>query len=195
KPRPLGVNLAGYFNSEKGVAEAARSVLRSLDAAGIPYVLNNVCDSESANRDQSLTARFTCENPYCVNLVQMNADACGHFFPGRDWYLRGRCNIGYWNWELTSFPAEWHGSFRLFDGIWAPSSLPQAAIASASPVPVRLVPFSICVPPAPPLGMRRGYFGLPPEAFLFFFAFDCHSFLERKNPLAVLRAFREAFGS
>jgi glycosyltransferase involved in cell wall biosynthesis len=56
------------------------------------------------------------------------------------------------------------------------------------------VPFSISVPDRPPLGVRRGYFGLPADAFVFLFAFDCHSLLERKNPLAVVRAFREAFG-
>ena len=36
-------------------------------------------------------------------------------------------------------------------------------------------------------------FGLPPRSFLFFFAFDYLSFLERKNPMAVVNAFKRAF--
>ena len=36
----------------------------------------------------------------------------------------------------------------------------------------------------------RARFGLPEEAFLYYFAFDFLSFAERKNPLGALQAFR-----
>lgn len=54
--RPFGVNLAGYFGSEKGVGEAGRAAARALDASSIPYVLNNVTDSGSANIDSALSS-------------------------------------------------------------------------------------------------------------------------------------------
>ena len=50
----LGVNVAGYAQSEKGVGEAMRSQLRNLEAAGIPYVVNNFVDHFSDNRDTSV---------------------------------------------------------------------------------------------------------------------------------------------
>jgi glycosyltransferase involved in cell wall biosynthesis len=39
----------------------------------------------------------------------------------------------------------------------------------------------------------REFFGLPVGRFLFFFAFDFMSFVQRKNPRAAVRAFRMAF--
>jgi len=42
---------------------------------------------------------------------------------------------------------------------------------------------------------ERSQFDLPNRDFLFFFAFDYFSFLERKNPLAVADAFKRAFRS
>jgi glycosyltransferase involved in cell wall biosynthesis len=46
---------------------------------------------------------------------------------------------------------------------------------------------------APPAPMPRVRFNLPPSRFLFFFAFDFLSFVERKNPGALIAAFRQAF--
>ena len=39
---PLGVNVSGYLDAESGMGEAARASIRSLEAAGIPFALNNV---------------------------------------------------------------------------------------------------------------------------------------------------------
>ena len=41
--------------------------------------------------------------------------------------------------------------------------------------------------------LQRSYFGLPEDAFIFLTTFDSFSFIERKNPLGVIKAFREAF--
>ncbi len=54
------------------------------------------------------------------------------------------------------------------------------------------VPYSVA-PQAPP-GMGRGHFGLAPDRFLFLTAFDVLSVMERKNPVAAIRAFQKAFG-
>lgn len=191
--RPFGVNLAGYFESEKGVGEAARAILRALQAARIPHVLNNVRDLTSENADARY-CRFSDANPYAVNIIQINADAALALLAHRAEYLAGRYNVGVWNWELSEFPAQWDGSFRFFDEIWAPSTFCQHAFASRSPIPVRYVPYSISVPVAVPPGETRRSFGLPEGAFVFLFAFDCHSFVERKNPLGALEAFARAFG-
>jgi glycosyltransferase involved in cell wall biosynthesis len=39
----------------------------------------------------------------------------------------------------------------------------------------------------------RAYFGLPDDHYLFMFMFDMGSLMERKNPLALIRAYRKAF--
>ena len=40
----------------------------------------------------------------------------------------------------------------------------------------------------------REYFGLPADAFLFGYIYDVNSYVERKNPGALIEAFRREFG-
>jgi glycosyltransferase involved in cell wall biosynthesis len=187
------VNLAGFFHSEKGVGEAARLVIRALEAGQIPYVLNNVQDSGSANWQSGGSVDTSADNPFEISLIQLNADQMGHFLGRRAHYLEDHYNIGYWNWELSDFPPEWKASFDYFDEVWVPSTFTQQSIAAVSPIPVYCVPFAVVVP-APASGIQRRSFGLPEKSFLFLFSFDFHSWLERKNPLGVIEAFRLAFG-
>lgn|GEM_PF-6876163 len=46
---PDGVNLVGYFESEKGMGEAVRIDLKILELLDIPYALNNFEDEWSIN--------------------------------------------------------------------------------------------------------------------------------------------------
>jgi glycosyltransferase involved in cell wall biosynthesis len=192
----FGINILGYVQSEKGMGEACRSTVRSLAAVKIPCALQSLTDIGSTNRDDSLVC--TTENPYPVNLFHTNADAIPDIARLLPWYFQGRYNIGYWNWELEWFPEKWAGSFEFFDEIWAPSTFTQRSFARVSPIPVHWVPLSISVPPATPADLRlaraaRSRFGLPAGAFVFLFVFDFHSIFARKNPLAVIEAFRLAF--
>jgi glycosyltransferase involved in cell wall biosynthesis len=192
--RSFGVNLAGYFGSEKGIGEAGRAAARALEASSIPYVLNNVTDSGSANIDSAFS-NFTDNNPYSINLIHVNADQVPIFADAKgDEYFRGRYNIGCWFWELSQFPQEWCSSFQPFHEIWAASSFVQDAVARVSPVPVVRMPLAL----SPEVGiiqnLNRNEFGLPFDVFIFLFTFDFASVLERKNPLGLIKAFKMAFG-
>ena len=79
---PLGVNVAGYLDTESGMGEAARASIRSLDAAGIPFALNNV-PSRLRKNDRTYAAAFGDVNPHPFNLVHLNADNMGWFADGR----------------------------------------------------------------------------------------------------------------
>jgi glycosyltransferase involved in cell wall biosynthesis len=182
-PAPLGVNLAGYFAAETGVGEAVRSEIRSFEAAGIAYVRNHVVDGGLAQ-----------ENPHPVNLVHVNADQVPLFVrqKGAE-YFRHRYNIGYWFWEISQFPEEWQGSFERFQEIWVGSRFTQDVLSRVSPVPVVHIPLSV-EEDLPREDWGRSRFRLPPDRFVFLFVFDFKSYLERKNPLGLIRAFRQAFG-
>ena len=193
--RPFGINLAGYFESEKGVGEAARATVRALEAVSVPYVMNNVRDAGAVNVD-SISGCFSDENPYNINLVHINADQLPTFGvrKGREYFAQ-RFNVGYWFWELASFPSDYYGSFECFDELWTASKFTQAALAHASPIPVVRIPPALN--PAPmvvdkEIGCDR--FGLPCDRFLFLVMFDFHSSIERKNPAAAVEAFKQAFG-
>jgi GT2 family glycosyltransferase/glycosyltransferase involved in cell wall biosynthesis len=190
---PFGVNLLGFFQSEKGVGQAVRSTKSSLDAAGIPVVLNNFLDGGSYNRTTTAVA-FSAENPYLVNLLHFNADGVPVVAREKPEYLRDRINVGYWNWELPCFPQEWQTSFAPLDEVWVPSMFTYDAIRAISPIPVRMIPFAVSVANSPATRADRRRWKLPDDVFTFLFAFDYHSYFARKNPLAVIEAFRRAFG-
>jgi len=188
----FGINLVGYFNSEKGLGTAVRSHILELEAVGIPYVLNNVEDSGSENSEK-VRARFSNDNPYKINLIHINADALPSFTQCRNEYFVDRHNIGYWVWELSSFPEEWYDRFKPFDEIWVPSNFALDAISRVSPIPVVRVPHSIRPIQKTNQRQARAQFGLEQETFVVLFMFDFHSYIERKNPFGVVRAFKEAF--
>jgi glycosyltransferase involved in cell wall biosynthesis/SAM-dependent methyltransferase len=188
---PFGVNVAGYFASEKGVGEAARATVRGLQAACIPHAVNTLMDEYSANGEP--TAGEADDNPYAVNLLQLNADTVPWFAETRRDYLRGRYNVGFWFWELSQFPEqEWRESFGHLDEVWTATTFALDAITRASPVPVVRIPLAI--PERLPTADRsRSHFGLPDDRFVFLFVFDFMSITGRKNPFGLVEAFRRAF--
>jgi glycosyltransferase involved in cell wall biosynthesis len=191
---PFGVNVLGYLNSEKGVGEAGRSNLRIVEAAEIPHVANNTVDAGSQNIE-ALSRSISTANPYLVNLVAVNADQFTGFAESNRPYFSGRYNIGCWVWEMPEFPAEWASAFAHVDEIWTPSQFARDAVATISPVPVRAFPYSIDPLLTSRPTARRGRFGMSADAFVFLFFFDFHSFMERKNPLGLIAAYKNAFGS
>jgi len=91
-------------------------------------------------------------------------------------------------WELGTYPAEWARDVERFDEVWAVSTFIRDAIARAVARPVFVLPSPVALEIGAPLGRR--YFGIPESAFCLLFAFDLRSYAERKNPGAVLEAFR-----
>ncbi len=190
----IGVNVAGYIQSEKGVGTAVRSSLYSLESAGIAHAMNSVWDPTSTNNDTQFT-RFSPGNPYPINLIHVNASQVPTFVrdKGVD-YFRGHYNIGYWMWELSTFPPRWVSCFDPFDEVWVPSTFTLDAVSRVSPVPVVRIPLCVHFPDRDAArAQARDHFGLPATAFIYFFMFDFHSYMARKNPLGLIKAFTQAF--
>jgi predicted O-linked N-acetylglucosamine transferase (SPINDLY family)/glycosyltransferase involved in cell wall biosynthesis len=188
----LGLNIAGYVSGEFGIGEGVRANIRSVEAAGIPHAINNFTRSPHRHQDTSYDNFHRRDNPFPVNLIQINADQVKAFlkYAGAN-YLKNRYNIGFWAWELPEFPPEWQPAFDYFHEIWTYSNFCAQAISIASPIPVIKIAPSISFP-APSL--RREALELPENKFIFLFVFDFCSRIERKNPLAVIEAFKQAFG-
>ncbi len=189
-----GINLIGHFQAETGVGEGARSNLRIVQAAGIPCLVNNVVDPRSHNLE-SLPDNLTSTNPFLTNLLTINADEFPTYVPKHRQYMLGHFNIGYWAWEVPEFPEEWAPSFGYVDEVWTPSSFTREAVAAQSPVPVMVVPHSMDTSFLHEAVADRSKFGLDPNVFVFLFLFDFDSYLDRKNPLGLIQAYKMAFGS
>ena len=187
--QPLGVNVSGYVAAESGMGEAVRASIRALELAGVPCSLENLA---SGQRNQDVTYNtFSRELTHPFNLVHLNADNMEAFArsKGRARF-RNRYTIGYWFWELSRFRREWISAFRYVDEVWVASRFTRSSVGEFSPVPVLHMPLALEQRSPPPLG--RAHFGIPGRGFVFLFIFDVSSQIERKNPLAVVRAFRRA---
>ncbi|MEO7274020.1 MAG: glycosyltransferase family 4 protein [Vicinamibacterales bacterium] len=190
KTAPVGVNVAGYLDTESGMGEAARASIRSLEAAGLPFALNNVA-SRLRKNDRTYAAAFGEANPHPFNLVHLNADNMGWFADGRGQpYFADRYTVGYWFWELSAFREEWVPYFGYVDEVWAASEFMRASFAAWSPVPVVRMPLPVVLPSIPPLG--RSHFGFRDDVTAFLYIFDVSSQMERKNPGGAIRAFRQS---
>jgi glycosyltransferase involved in cell wall biosynthesis/SAM-dependent methyltransferase len=127
-----------------------------------------------------------------VNLICMNADALPEFGEqAGPSFFANRYSIGLWFWEVTAAPVgAWDPAFALLDEVWAPTRHVAEAVRSVSPIRVEQITLPIEMgPPAP---VPRSALGLP-EGHMFLFSFDYLSVFARKNPLAVVEAYRRAF--
>jgi glycosyltransferase involved in cell wall biosynthesis len=184
----FGVNLVGHVTGEFGLGEGMRGTIRAIEAAGIPFALKDIKESSQRNLDSTYTD-FSENNPYPINIVHANPNPVHMEQIGSE-YFQGRYNIGFWAWELPTFPYFWHGAFDLFDEIWTYSHYTAEAIAKVSSIPVLKVAPSIYLPQS---SLDREALGLPKNKFIFLFMFDFGSIFERKNPRATVEAFQRAF--
>lgn len=199
-PRRLGVNIVGYFHAPTGAGESVRSMARTLTAGGIAHqdvpvpsiYLNGGLDID----DLATGKMFASYEPtHRVNLVVTNSEdfpRLSGLLPFAFW--QGRKCIGYWVWESERLPVQHSVPKRLAE-IWTPSEYSAAAIRKATTVPVRVVPHILDFEQIDNATADRARFGVPEGRVAYGFFFDCKSVMERKNPAALVRAFRKAFGA
>ncbi|MGL4758889.1 MAG: glycosyltransferase [Patescibacteria group bacterium] len=195
KQELFGVNVVGHVSGEFGIGEATRSNLKALKAVDIPFSIQDIKVECHRNLDRTFT-NFSENKPFSINLVHINAitlenslEKVGLTNIGYE-YFRDRYNIGFWAWELPTFPQKMQQTMRFFDEIWTPSKFCTDAISEASPIPVVTMPHSISIPA---VKMTRKDLKLPKNEFIFFYSFDFGGIVQRKNPLAIVSAFEVAF--
>jgi len=194
---PQGALLVGHPYAVLGRAEDIRTAACALDIARVPFAMNNLFGDYgyhwlALHKDFPLMHRVDQDASFRANIFVLNADemrTAKHRYPEK--FLDGRYNIGYWAWELAEFPDAWVPALAGLHEIWAPSRFVQQAIAAKAGCPVIWMP--LAVEPEPAVKRNRSDLGLPENRFLFLFFFDFRSFVSRKNPGAVIRAFEGAF--
>lgn len=186
------VNYIGYLNAISGLGSAGRSYARAFDAVGVEVNRVDVTPLSQLSRlEHSASALPEPAALADINIFHVNADE----LPGIQGVLgygliAGRYNIGIWAWESPLFPDLWDDRFDLLDEIWVGSSFMADAISRRSPIPVVVIPHPVAVEgPEPAEDADTESDG----TVTFLCSFDYASLPERKNPLAVIAAFRKAF--
>jgi glycosyltransferase involved in cell wall biosynthesis len=189
----VDINVIGYLQSAVGVGEAGRLNLRSLNyaglrARGLATSLNSLSKRSDESCDHLLETKANGRfHLFCINLDQLLL-VIDHLRPvlRPDSY---RIVVPFW--ELSNLPDAWLSAVEAADEIWAPTRFIQMTLAKRIRKPVLRMPLMLDF--ERPARVEREQFGLPSGSFLFFFAFDYLSYLERKNPMAVVNAFKRAF--
>jgi SAM-dependent methyltransferase/glycosyltransferase involved in cell wall biosynthesis len=189
---PWGVNVVGYFRSELGVGEAARQTVSALDAVSVPVLPLHGATVPLNRQGHAFRHLDFRDARYPINLICMNADALPEFAQqAGDWFFADRYSIGLWFWEVTTAPADrWDQAFEILDEVWVPTRHVAEAVAPISPIPVVQVTLPVELPATSPVD--REALGIP-DGFMFLFSFDYLSVFKRKNPLALIEAYRQAF--
>ena len=179
------LNIIGYMGRASGVGHHARNLCRAFDENGIRY--------KKIDLDQpSWITELQNNVPNQINLIAVNAD---QLIPI---YLRSglttfekNYNILYPFWELSKFPEEWVLSLEIVDEIWAPTKFIKDAVVAACKTTTLHMPVALDIPKQSKISPSNLI--LRSDSFVFLTSFDFSSHIVRKNPWAVIKAFRDAF--
>ncbi|MDJ0743967.1 MAG: glycosyltransferase [Xenococcaceae cyanobacterium MO_167.B27] len=188
------VNVVGYLRTEIGIGQAARMVIKSLNAVNIStqgYHLD-IYDHLVPQNDRQVESLIVSKISAPIHIYKFNAQRLETIKQG----IKKDSNkpdfvINMPAWELSKFPQDLVSGYHDIDEVWVESKFVQRAFQAKLNIPV------LCMPPAINIGnvpnLNRDHFNLPKDKFLFHFNFDFASFDHRKNPQDIIDAYRMAF--
>lgn len=188
---PAGVNLYGHFCYPSGLSEAAWQMRRALEAAGVPVAPRDMPATVCHDLLDREGMRGPEVHPVTIHLLPPEHSIGDIHARSMSHPRAGARRVAAWYWELERAPALWARRARAYGEIWAPTRFIRDSFAASFDVPVRTMTPGLALAPFTP--RPRAWFGLPESPFLVLFSFDMCSVMERKNPLALIRAFRKAF--
>ena len=196
-PGPPTVRVSGYLGHALGLGSAARGYAQALSAAGVPTSTATVGlehmqlpDELGDGYGRHAFEDLIHDGRHGFELVAVNPDELPAFVDRvGERYFHGP-RIGIWGWETNSIPSRWAPAFALVEEIWVYSHFMAANIGAATSVPVVALPPPVQAPAVSVEPLRLGV----PDGYLFLFVFDYLSTIQRKNPVGLIEAFKQAFG-
>ncbi|WP_419825242.1 glycosyltransferase [Sphingomonas sp.] len=189
----LKVAFYGPWNYDNGLGSASRGLIAALRRTGVRLNLHPVRKRFHIHRPIAPAVDVRdFEGDADIAVVHLNPDS---------WHLldeeqldeigRARRRIGYWVWEMDHIPGAWWHRFGAVDRIWAPSRYCARLFSGQDGPPVDVVPHVVPLPPAPARSRADilGALELNPARRVILYVFDGSSYLVRKNPAALVRAF------
>jgi glycosyltransferase involved in cell wall biosynthesis len=187
------VVLTGDWVASSGIGEDLRTAVAALDAVGFSdYVIVDLPSRCAITADRAVLPAGTLLRA-AWNLVFHNADtALDDWRTIRMLPIEADRVAAHWLWELERLPARWIHAFSFCDEIWASSEFVRSIFDAEDRRPVRLIHHAVTAP-RPSHTVTRRELDLPENTTVFLFMFDFASYAQRKNPIAVVRAFLQAF--
>lgn len=188
----LNVSFIGPWNYASGLGVASRGYLSALWHSKLRVNLHPI------HRPFHIHGRVApmldvndFDGPSDICIVHLNPDAWPSLLDDthRRVMHKARYRVGLWVWELPEVPHEWVAYFKDVDAVWCPSEYCRSSFVSASVTPVSVLPHVVTAPYdlIPPNLSEK--LGLPAQRRFILYVFDGASYLVRKNPHALVRAF------
>ncbi len=186
-----GANIVGHFCYPSGLRVSAESLVQGLAAVGIPASLR---DLHTDFTDDPRHVDF--DGMECHDVTIIHAQPVPFFerafeLANLSERVPRTYRIAYWYWEFDTIPVSWLEQAGTVDEVWTATEFVARGLRERLPVPVRTLFPGVKLAPFEPRGRR--HFGLSDDRYTFVFNFHMMSVMERKNPLGLIRAFRQAF--
>ena len=195
RPRePWKVAYIGPWNYASGLGEASRGYLSALWRADFRLNLSPLDAPFPTHARVSPTVEVTeFDGPADAAIVHLNPDAWRLLTEAQQRVVeRARNRIGLAVWEMDRVPESWREPLKRLDAVWAPSRYCADAFRAEVSGAVDIIPHVVPVG-IPPDSEQRGAalraLGFEADARVILYVFDGSSYLVRKNPDALVRAF------
>ncbi len=189
--------VVGFLSSPSGLGQSARLSADALVSEG--YTVYGI-DLSRYFYEMADTIAHQLPDGKSINgpahvIIKINAPYLPYvlFLLGRS-FLKEKYITGYWVWELPQLPASWNRGFACVHDIAVPSAFVAKAVTDCdSSKMVRMAPYPVALdlPPLSPLAENAKR---PEQPFTIISVINAASGFERKNPLALIAAFKLAFG-
>ena len=193
---PAQLMFIGPFNYANGLGVAARGYLAALMHLDLPTAMSPIERPFHIHQRVTPTLPSTeCVGPADVALVHVNPDAWNALLSPAQFAAidAARRKIGLFVWESQTLPEAFAAMTRRLSAVWVPSSYCADAFRRVSEAPVHVVPYVVPVRPrrveTARVARLKHELGIKPASRAILFSFDASSYLARKNPHALVRAF------
>jgi glycosyltransferase involved in cell wall biosynthesis len=187
--RRPGVNTFADVRATTGLSESARRHIQALAATDTNVTFTEF-NSQAPYRSVEIPpdiAALRRGKEFDVDLWIVNVN---------EWQLipehaLDRYTIALWAWELPEPPPHALPHLPGINELWVLSSFVADAFRTVTDIPILVVPS--VVPHAPGIKPDRARLGLPEDGLIVLYTFSASSSDARKNPWALIEAFRRAF--
>lgn len=193
KPIANSALLIGYIDAQLGLGQSLRGLALALSRTATSFRIYPFGVGVEGRRAGSYMPECYDEvRAHAVNVIEVSPDELPQVFNHiSESHFDRSYNVLRTYWELGTAPESWRNNLKYIDEIWTPSNFVSDSFASIFNKTITVVPPSLEIPSVSLEGRNR--FSLKYDIFYFLFSFDYYSSPARKNPKAVLRAFRLAF--
>ena len=212
KSNSLSVPVVPYFDSKihvtfisphnysNGLGTAGRGYISSLTHTNLQYNVHPISKPFHVHAKKAPDWVVNqSDNAPDVVIIHLNPHGWSELFEKKEYDIieSARRRIGLFVWELSTLPAYWIKGLNMVDAIIAPSEYCADIFRKYTTIPVYVVPHPVPISPVEynrdkDAVMFRERYSIPSSSRLILYAFDGSSFLARKNPFALIRAFKSS---